>query len=585
MSKRWRIHAFDPQRIAQLERAAGVPAVVAQLLLCRGIHDPADARLFLDAKLTGLREPETLPGVPAAAERIMAAVRDGRKIFIYGDYDADGMTGTAILYLCLKLLGGDVGYFVPNRLDEGYGLNHDSLRALAERGAKLIVTVDCGISGVAEADTARELGLELIITDHHEFAERLPHAAALVHPRLPGHNYPFAGLSGSGVAFKLAWALCQHASQAKKVSDRMREFLLQAVGLASLGTIADVVPLLDENRVLVRHGLSSLKERPTIGLAALMKLTALDKKAKLECEDVGFTLAPRLNAAGRFGQAQLAVELLTTDNPQRAQALAEYIHELNGSRESLERSIFLSANKQAQELFDPEMVSALVLADAGWHVGVIGIVAGRLAEKYHRPVVLIALDALGTKPGVGSARSVRGFNLHEALAACSQHLVSHGGHAAAAGLKIDEAKVADFRADFCDFAASEISHADRVAELWIDSETTFSSLTLQTVQQIEQMAPFGQGNARPMLCASQVKLAEPPKKIGGGGRHLSVKLTQHGVSIRGVAFGGGDWADELAGLDGPLSVAFRPIINEFRGRRNVEIQIADWQAAPVAVAT
>ncbi|HZZ73724.1 MAG TPA: single-stranded-DNA-specific exonuclease RecJ [Pirellulales bacterium] len=577
MPKQWRIHSHDSQRIAQLERAAGVPTVVAQLLLCRGIYDPADARLFLDAKLSGLREPDALPGVLRAAERIIAAVAARERITIYGDYDADGMTGTATLFLCLRLLGADVGYFVPNRLDDGYGLNADSLRMLAERGTKLVITVDCGIANIAEAEIARELGLELIITDHHEFAERLPAAAALIHPRLPGHAYPFGGLSGSGVAFKLAWALCQQANQAKRVSERMREFLLQAVGLAAIGTIADMVPLLDENRVLVRHGLNSLKERPTVGLAALMRRVGLDKKLRIECEDVGFALAPRLNAAGRFGQAQLAVELLTTDNLARAEALAEYINELNGSRESLERSIYLAANKQAQELYDPEMVPALVLADPNWHAGVIGIVAGRLAEKYHRPVVLIALDALGTKPGIGSARSVRGFNLHEALAACSQHLVSHGGHAAAAGLKIDEARLADFRADFCSYAANEISAADRVAELWIDSETTFSALTMRAVEQIEQLAPFGQGNTRPLLCASGVRLAEAPKKIGGGGRHLSLKLVQHGVSLRGIAFGGGEWADELQRHSGGLSLAFRPIINEFHGRRTVEIQISDWQ--------
>jgi len=578
MAKRWRIHPHDPARIAQLERTAGVPAVVAQLLACRGLDQPVAIREFLECKLSGLRDPDELPGLVQAAERVTAAVKAGRKVVIYGDYDADGITGAASLYLCLKLLGATVSYHIPNRLDDGYGLNHDALKSLAERGAQTIITVDCGISAVAEAETARSLGLELIITDHHAFADSLPQAAAIVHPRLPGSAYPFGGLSGSGVAFKLAWALCQRASQAKKVSEPMREFLLQAVGLAAIGTVADVVPLLDENRLIVRHGLTSLKDRASLGLAALKRVCKLDQKNSLECEDIGFTIAPRLNAAGRFGQATLAVELLSTENAERAQQLAEYIHELNGSRESLERSIYLAANKQAQERLDAGD-AALVLASPDWHAGVIGIVAGRLAEKYHRPVILIAQDALGVKPGIGSARSVRGFDLHAALANCTHHLVSHGGHAAAAGLKIEASQLEHFRASFCECVLSELGDDEAIPELWIDTETTFSALTLKAVEQIERLAPFGHGNTRPMLCASQVTLAEPPKKIGGEGRHLSLKLVQDGISLRAIAFGGGEWADQIARIDGPLAVAFRPIINEFRGRRSVEIQIADWQAA------
>ncbi len=585
MAKRWRIHSHDPARIASLERAAGVPAVVAQLLICRGIHEPTQARDFLEARLTSLRDPLELPGIGPAAERITQAISARQKIVVYGDYDADGMTATAILFSCLRLLDADVSYYVPNRIDEGYGLNDEALRSLKGQGAGLIITVDCGIASVAEARTARELGLELVITDHHEFATELPDAAAIVHPRLPGTAYPFGGLSGAGVAFKLAWALCQQASQAKRVSPRLKDFLVQAVGLAAVGTVADVVPLVDENRILVRHGLDKLKQCPPLGMAALMKVAGLDSKPQLECEDIGFTLAPRLNAAGRLGQATLAVELLTTQTPHRAQALAEYLHELNGSRESLERSIYLSANKQVQERFDADGDAALVLADEGWHPGVIGIVAGRLAEKYHRPVILIALDPVGVKPGIGSARSVPGFNLHQALAACGEHLLSHGGHAAAAGLKIDKSRVEAFRAEFCDRATAEIMSEDRVAELWIDSETPLSALTLAAIQHLERLAPFGHGNSRPLLCASGVRLLEPPKRMGNTGRHLSLRLEQHGVTMRGVAFGGGDWADELSRVEAPVSIAFRPVINEFRGRRNVELHVADWQIlAPVATA-
>lgn len=585
MGKFWRFCPHDAEQIAKLERAIGVPPVVAQLLSVRGICDHDVARTFLDAKLSGLRDPEGLPGASEVAERLYAALQAKRRIVIYGDYDCDGMTAAAILYRCLKLLGGDVGYYVPNRLEEGYGLNDDALRTLASRGAQTVITVDCGIASVAEANTAREIGLELLITDHHEFGPTLPAAAGIVHPRLPGTNYPFGMLCGAGVALKVAWALCQRACQSKKVTDALREFLLTAVGLAAIGTIADVVPLIDENRILVRHGLRSLHERPPLGLAMLMQVTKLDEKPELGAEDIAFTIAPRLNAAGRLGQAQLGIELLTTDVRDRAEQLAQYIHELNSSRDSLERSIYLAALKQAQEQFDPENDPALVLSGRGWHAGVIGIVAGRLAEKFHRPVVMISLDAMGGKTGIGSARSPNGLALHEAFNACSHHLVGHGGHAAAAGLKIDEERIDAFRAELCDFAGAQLTPEQRRAELTIDAEAAFSQLTPQVVRQIEQLAPFGCGNPRPVLCATNVTLAEPPKRIGGGERHLSAKLVHHRTTMRAVAFGHGDWADELAQLGMPLDVAYRPVINDFRGRQSVEIQLVDWRpvAKPVAV--
>ncbi len=585
MTRRWIIHPHHAERISFLQRAANVPAVVAQLLLCRGLDQPDAVRRFLEPKLSELRDPGELPGCTAAAERLHRAVAAGDKITVYGDYDADGITGAALLVRCLRTLGGTADYYVPHRIDEGYGLHADALRTLAQRGTKLVVTVDCGIASVAEADVARELGLELIISDHHQPGPVLPAAHEIVHPGLPGGGYPFAGLSGSGVAFKLAWALCQQASQAKRVGERLKNYLLQAVGLAAIGTVADVVPLVDENRVLVRHALASLGELAPLGLRALIDVAGLTgKQGGLEAEDIAFQLAPRLNAAGRLGQAQLAVELLTTDNPERARALAEYLHELNGSRDSLERSVYLSAQKKLQSEFDLERDSAFVLAERGWHPGVIGIVAGRLAEKHHRPVVMVAFDEVAERPGVGSARSVRGLNLYEALTACANHLVSHGGHAAAAGLKIEERSIEDFRASFCEYVAETLSAEQRVAELRIDAETPLSALTYATVAQIESMAPFGHCNPRPLLCASGVRLKEPPKKIGGGGRHLSLVVEQHGVRLRGVAFGAGDQAEALAACTEPLDIAYRPVINTFRGQRNVEIQLADWRpcAAPTS---
>lgn len=578
-SKHWRFQPHDADRIARLESAAGIAPIVAQLLISRGVYDADAARLFLEAKLTGLRDPDLLPGCAAAADRVYAAICDRRKIVVYGDYDADGMTGTAILLSCLRQLGADASYYVPNRLEQGYGLSTEALDSLAERGAKLVISVDCGIASLAEADHARQLGLELIVTDHHEFAPELPSAAAIVHPRLPGGSYPFGGLCGAGVALKLAWAICQRASQAKRVTDKLRDFLLSAVGLAAIGTVADVVPLIDENRILVRHGLHSLRHMPPLGIAKLIEVVNLHEKRGLASEDLAFSLAPRLNAAGRFGQAQLAVELLTTDSPDRAQQLAEYIHELNNSRDSLERSIHVAATKQIKQLYDPDGDSALVLADRGWHAGVIGLVAGKLAEKYHRPVVMISLDPLGIKPGTGSARSPNGVHLHAALSACSEYLLGYGGHACAAGLKIAETQIDAFRAAFCDYAASESSGGSKTGELRIDAEGPFFQLTLQTVKQIESLAPFGCGNPRPVLCATRVKLAEPPKKIGASERHISLRVVQGETGLRGVGFGCAEWADELAAVGAPIDIAYRPVINEFRGRQSVEIHLVDWRVS------
>jgi len=578
-NKRWRFQPHDAARIQRLADAAGVSPIVAQLLVGRGVYEPEQARGFLDARLSGLRDPELLPGATAAAEVLYAALRAGRKIVVYGDYDADGITGTAILLSCLRLLGADVSYYVPNRLEEGYGLNCAALRTLAERGAAVVVSVDCGIASLEEAALARSLGLVLIVTDHHELAPELPAAEVIVHPRLPGHNYPFGGLCGAGVALKLAWALCQQATQAKRVSPQLRDFLMSAIGLAAIGTVADVVPLVDENRILVKHGLSSLASMAPLGVATLIEVAKLTEKSALGSEDLAFGLAPRLNAAGRFGQAQLAVELLTTDSPQRARQLAEYIDELNKSRESLERSIQLSAAKLLKAEGRSELDSALVLADRGWHVGLIGLVAGRLADKYHRPVVLIALDELGVKPGVGSARSPNGLNLHAALSACSEHLLSFGGHACAAGLKIDEARIDAFRAAFCEYAAVEQAGVARIGEIRIDAEGPFCQLTLETVQQIESLAPFGCGNPRPVLCASGVCLAEPPKRMGSSQRHLDLKLQQQQTALRAVAFGNAEWADELAAVGGPIDIAYKPVINEFRGRRKVELHLVDWRAS------
>lgn len=583
MKRQWRITPHDAPVVEQLIRSSGLSPVVAQLLVSRGVYSSDDASAFLETKLTNLRDPQELPGIPKATGILIEAIEAQTPIVIYGDYDADGMTGAAIMVNALRLLGADVSYYVPNRLEEGYGLNDDAIRTLVNRGKKLIVSVDCGIASVGCAKLCRELGVTLIITDHHQIGDDLPDAEAIVHPRLPGTHYPFGELCGAGVAFKLAWSLCQAKCGQKKVTPPMKRLLMQSISLAAIGTIADVVPLVDENRVLVTHGLRALKANPLPGLFELMKRTKLDQVSELNTESVSFTLAPRLNAAGRLGQAQLGIELMTIDAGERAVMLAEYIDGLNATRDTLQRSVQMAAQKQIKEEFDAEKDAALVLNGIGWHAGVIGVVAGRLAEKYAKPVIIISMDQAGKNDAVGSGRvGGTGVNLFEALKDCENRLVRFGGHPAAGGLTIREADIEAFRGDFCEAVAKQWAEQSIEPTIQIDAEAPLGQLNLHIMKQIETMAPFGAGNPRPVLMGRGIELAEPAKKMGSSERHLSVRLKQGSKVIRGVAFGAADWCDPLNDCDGPIEIAYRPVINEFRGYKSVEVHLVDWREQTVS---
>jgi single-stranded-DNA-specific exonuclease len=584
----WHLLPHDRQAVERLASSLRLSPIVAQLLLNRGVQAPDQARRFLDAPLTGLHPPEQLPGATEAARRILRAIERGRKVCVYGDYDVDGVSGAAILLLGLRLLGGDVDLYVPHRLEEGYGLNCDALRQIAQTGVSLVVTVDCGIASHTEADEARRLGLELIITDHHELKETLPAAEVLVHPRLPGSAYPFGWLSGSAVAFKLAWALAQQKCGSEKVTPKFRDFLLDAVALACLGVVADVVPLIDENRIIVRYGLHRLRQAPPLGFSALCEAAGLEPGAALRASDIGYRIGPRINAVGRLGWARLAVDLLTTTRREHAVDLARTLEGLNSDRQKLERDMV----RHARELIEKENRandSALVLASPAWHGGVIGIVAGRLTELYGRPALMITLPgppASGEedKPrlAVGSARSVPGFALHEALAACGELLVRHGGHHAAAGFKLHPDNVDAFRERFCSYAAGRFPGGPPAPSLVLDAEAPLNMLTTGLVTDLDRLEPYGADNRKPLFLAAELQVVGEPRKVGGGERHLSFRVRQGSTTLRAIAWNMADRCEELLSAGGGCCLAFTPKINEWQGRRSVDLEVTDFQAGAEA---
>jgi single-stranded-DNA-specific exonuclease len=622
MSKRWTIRRSNPELERFLVSAAGVSNLVATLLVARGIDTAEAANDFLNVSLkTHLREPELLPGCKEVAERLLQAIHDNKKIAVYGDYDVDGITGIVILHQTITDLGGTVCYYIPSRLDEGYGLNSEALEKLAKDGVKVVVTVDCGINSHEEARTAKRSGVELLITDHHTPDAELPDATAIAHPQLVRWNgklvspaachpcegrglesdvhdndqrlapclrrgdersrndekYPFPSLCGAAVALKVAWAMGQmaHEGLGNPVSERFRERLKEMLGLAAMGTVADFVPLHDENRALVRGGLQFLLP-PTAsqGLQSLFEVAKFGEKNKpLTSEFVAFQIAPRINAAGRLGQAGFAVELLISQDSKRTETLAHEIDRLNEERKSTERKILHEAEEQIQERFDPFVDPAFVLA-GDWHRGVIGIVAGRLMDRYHRPVVLLGKDKMGLSPAVGSARGVAGFNLYDALKTCEEYLVRFGGHEAAAGLTIEDKNIDAFRKAFCEVVAQRITLEERVAELLLDGFFPLGAFTPQAVKQISMLAPFGSANPSPIFAAEQVTVHDV-RSMGKEGSHFSAQFYQSGGSLRGVAFHRSEWIETMKPYSTPIDIAFRVRVSDFNGR--VELDILDWR--------
>lgn len=578
-AKTWSVRPVWQGR-QELASKLRVSEFIAQLLYNRDISDFEQARHFLQPSLNDLIDPQQLTGIPAAVKRIRNAVSQSEKIVLYGDYDVDGIVSVAILWRCLKLAGVEAEFYVPHRIDEGYGLNVEAIRQLAQRDTKLIITVDCGITAHESAAEATRLGVDLIITDHHKIDDQPVQAVAIVHPFITGQDYPNKNLCGAGVAFKLAWALAQEFSGAKKVSDEFRRFLLWATAMAALGTIADVVPLSGENRVLARFGMEGLTASTDPAVRALIKAAGLDG-TKLNSTDIGFRLAPRLNAAGRMGHARLAVEMLTKSSPQRAEEIAHYLEGQNRQRQKVEKKITAEAIQQVKQLkMDKDTCKGIVLAGEDWHGGVIGIVASRIVDKYRRPTIVISLT---DEKAVGSCRSVSGFDVCLALEACSEYLSSYGGHAMAAGLTLKPDKLEPLRQAFNEHAIEHLCDEDLIDKIDIDAEVSLDELDLETVKTIERLGPFGAGNPNVRLVIRDLRLVGRPRRIGGGGAHLQFTVStsedsdaslRPGGVIRVIAFGKAHWEKKLIDAE-TFALAFEPMLNHYNGNTTVEFMAKD----------
>ncbi len=560
--QQWNIAQRSQEAFQAMERQ-GVPSLVAATLCARGLTDLEEAKGLLSSGEDQLCDPFLMKDMDLAVARVSRALGNGEKIAIYGDYDVDGITSTCLLTHYLRAQGGDVCYYIPNRLSEGYGVNNEAVDRLAEQGVGLIITVDCGITALSEVRYAASLGIDVIITDHHECKEKIPAAVAVVDPHRKDCPYPFKDLAGVGVALKLVMALGGEK--------RYRALFLEYADLAAVGTVADVMKLLGENRTIVRVGLNHLKKTRRRGLYALMVEAGTLNRA-ITSTTVGYCLSPRINAAGRMGRAAMAAELILTEDPVRAETLAQELCELNRQRQAVELDIF---NQCLALLAGKKQYDCLVLADKAWHQGVVGIVASRLAEQFACPVFMICLQADGK--GKGSCRSYGGFNLFCALDQCADLLEGYGGHALAAGFSIKEENIPAFRARMEEIVRGDTGGEEMVSTLQIDGEISNTAvLTVEQVEALSMLEPYGAGNPKPVFSLSGVTIT--CMYDVGGGRHLKMRASRDGRTVDMVFFSVTRAKSGLTVGD-RADVAFYPQINEYRGSRTVQLHLVDLRPA------
>ena len=614
----WRMRQPDAAAVAHVQRGLQLPEQFARVLVNRGFFDPDEVQRFLDAPLSSLHDPMLLAGLRTAAERILHAIGHNERIVIYGDYDVDGVTATALLMRVLRSLGGRVSYYVPHRATQGYGLHADAIREIAQKHAQLIITVDCGINAVEPVALAQRLGIDVIITDHHEPTQEeieddfelaqqaslfeyalesghadtsltrcnfvLPGAHAVINPKC-GH-YPFSDLAGVGVAFKLAHGVVKLARE-RNLPNAFAIDLKEHLDLVALGTIADAVPLRDENRVLVRHGLKALATTRKIGLKKLIEISRLQR---VDAETVVFGLAPRLNAAGRMGDAREAVELLLTASTAEAEQLARNLDGINSERQRVEKLTF----DMAVEIFEsslsgplpackiipgglkahlPDGPSAIVLAHEEWNPGVIGIVASRMVERYYLPTVIIALEG---ERGRGSCRSIRGFHLLDALRQCGGLLEKYGGHRVAAGITVARDKIDTFRAQLNASVSNAATMEDLAPALDIDAEFHLRDYTIELADTLAKFPPYGQNNPAPVFVARGVKLVESPVSIKD--RHIKFCVMQDTAYRQVIAFNWFGNKDAIA-MWARMDIVFHPYLDTYR-EPSLQLQLIDAQESP-----
>ncbi len=563
--EKWQLKKAHPGHVSVLREALGISEIVAQVLVNRGITTPEEGITFLRASTNDLKDPFLLPGMDKAAERLLEAIESREKIAVWGDYDADGVTATALLVRVLRKLGGDVCYYLPNRFTEGYGLNLEGIKALAEKKVTLLVTVDSGISACEEVELAGELGMDVIITDHHEPQAELPAACAILNPKL-GETL-FRELAGVGVAFKL----CQAVSKLATASPlKPQELCHEYLDLVALGTVADVVPLLGENRIMVKAGMELLASTQNPGLAALVAAARINGKP-ISTYHLGFVLGPRLNAVGRLGDAEEAVQLLLTDDPQEAQTLAQTLNELNSQRQrmcdDLTEAVHEAIAREGQK-----DAPVIVVGGDGWHHGIIGIVASRIAESYRKPTILIAWEG---EEGRGSGRSLPGFHLFDALSRCQDLLIRYGGHAQAAGLTISRDKLGQLREALIELAKEpDFQLEEPVLEL--DGELLPSELSFELLGELELLEPFGEQNPNPLFLASGITV-QHWSWVGEGAQHLRLSLADYtGCSLGGIGYRMGDLAarmEEYLQSRQRIDVAYRPLLDDWGGTRKITMDV------------
>jgi single-stranded-DNA-specific exonuclease len=514
-NKRWKIReVYDDYSAKSLADSLNISDVLSRLLIQRDITSFSQAKYFFRPSLDSLHDPFLMNGMETATYRVITALTENQLIMVYGDYDVDGTCSTALLYLFLKELGAKVEFYIPKRLTEGYGINLIGIDHAKSRNTSLIISVDCGITAVEETDYAKHLGIDLIICDHHQPKEQIPDALAVLDPLKPDCDYPFVYLSGAGVAFKLAQGVSERIGK--------RELPLKYLDLVALAGAADIVPLIGENRILVKEGLEQINSNPRPGILALIKSSNM-QPGDLTSGQIVFSIAPRINAVGRMGDAERAVELLITESTDEALKMAQILETENYQRRKIDEDTFSMAQDIVENSIDLTADTAIILHQETWHAGVIGIVASRLVEKYYRPTIILT-----TAGGVakGSARSISNFNIYDALKKCEDLLIHFGGHQAAAGLAVEMDKLTEFKCKFNQVAKEAITEDDLAPEITIDSKLKFSEITPKFLRIIDQFAPFGPGNMKPIFLSENVEIGNKPKIVGTN--HVVATLKQNG---------------------------------------------------------